>query len=210
MIQGPEHSAHSGNTKQLVIILHGWGADGINLIDLARPWSMALPDAHFCAPNAPHVCEANPLGFQWFSLMDRSPAQMLAGVADAAKHVNEYIDAKLKETGAKKLALVGFSQGTMTALHAGLRRADVACILGYSGALLDTPEMLKDIHKTPTCLIHGEHDDIVPFAAMAQAKQVLSAAGLEIETHARPNLPHSIDMEGVEIGGKFLVKKLLD
>ena len=209
MISGPQQSAASGNTKQLVIILHGWGADGINLIDLARPWGMALTDAHFCAPNAPHVCEANPMGFQWFSLMDRSPAQMLAGVEDAATHVNEFIDAQLAETGAKKLALVGFSQGTMTALHVGLRRDDVDCILGYSGALLASENISSEIsHKPPICLIHGENDDVVPFASMGHAQTILKECGVDVITHARPNLPHSIDMEGVEIGGKFLVEKL--
>ena len=209
MISGPQQTAASGTTKQLVIILHGWGADGVNLIDIARPWGMAMPDAHFCAPNAPHVCEANPMGFQWFSLMDRSPAQMLAGVEDATKYVNEFIDSKLAETGAEKLALVGFSQGTMTALHVGLRRDDVECILGYSGALLASENIKEEVtHQPPICLIHGEDDDVVPFASMGHAADVLSACGVDTVTHARPNLPHSIDMEGVEIGGKFLVEKL--
>lgn len=209
MITGPEQPAKSGDTKQLVIILHGWGADGANLIDLARPWGVVMRDAHFCAPNAPHPCEANPFGFQWFSLLDRSPEQMLSGATDAAKHVNEFIDAKLAETGAKKLALVGFSQGTMTALHVGLRRPDVACILGYSGALLASETTMGDVsHKPPVCLVHGEQDDVVPFASMARAEELLKTSGVDIQTHARPNLPHSIDMEGVEIGGKFLVKQL--
>ena len=209
MLNHQEQPAKSGNTKQLVIILHGWGADGANLIDIARPWGVAMPDAHFWAPNAPHVCEANPFGFQWFSLLDRSPAQMLAGAIDAAEHVNGLIDTKLAETGAEQLALVGFSQGTMTALHVGLRREDVVCILGYSGALLDSPSMAEDItNKPPVCLIHGEEDDVVPFAAMGHAEQSLQACDITIQTHARPNLPHSIDMEGVEIGGQFLMEKL--
>ena len=209
MISGAEQPAQSGNTEQLVIILHGWGADGVNLIDLARPWGIAMPDAHFCAPNAPHVCEANPMGFQWFSLADRSPDQLIAGVEDAAAYVNEFIDAKLAETGASTLALAGFSQGTMTALHVGLRRDDVKCILGYSGALLASENIVDEItNKPPICLVHGEEDDVVPFASMAHAEATLKECGVDIETHARPNLPHSIDMEGVEIGGKFLLEKL--
>lgn len=229
MQNSQEIPATSGTTKQLVIILHGWGADGANLIDIARPWSMVMPDAHFWAPNAPHVCEANPFGFQWFSLADRSPAVMQAGVADAAQHVNAMIDEKLAETGASQLALVGFSQGTMTALHIGLRRADVLCVLGYSGALLDSQEMIEGIldkgeasrpngsstaegepGDIKICLIHGEDDDIVPFAAMAHAQAVLKSCNINITTHPRPNLPHSIDMEGVEIGGRFLVEVLGD
>lgn len=271
MISGHERKARSGNTKQLVVILHGWGADGANLIDLADFWAPMLPDAHFCAPNAHEICEVNPYGFQWFSLMDRSPSAMVAGVTSAAKVVNEFLDAKLDEirsyvsgeasrpsessaseaasqasdsmsrSGDKiKLTLVGFSQGTMTALHVGLRRADVSCILGYSGALLEDEQTLQALVKIkseasranapaaseaasharaggergdktifpPVCLIHGEADDVVPFASMARAEQLLKSNGINLETHKRPNLGHSIDMQGLEIGGRFLKEKL--
>ncbi len=246
MLSGHERPSISGQTKQLVVILHGWGADGANLIDLADAWANVLPDAHFCAPNAHEVCEVNPYGFQWFSLMDRSPARMQAGVANAATHVNDFLDAKLRElnagannfyevsrpneplavphvsdsmsrSGGIQTMLVGFSQGTMTALHVGLRRADVACVLGYSGSLLEDEVSLSKLHGTSNrrapealrvCLIHGEQDDVVPFAAMVRAEGLLKSAGVPVETHARPRLTHSIDMEGVEIGARFLLKSL--
>ncbi len=204
MITGPELPAPSGNTKQIVLILHGWGADGANLIDLGDAWSETLPDAYFIAPNAPHVCEVNPYGYQWFSLMDRTLNLMQAGVQDAAKYVNELIDAlKIKFPGAK-VALVGFSQGTMTALHVALHRTDIACVLGYSGALLDVPTS----SRTPICLIHGEGDEVVPFLAMMDAEAKLKAASINVTTHARPNLGHGIDMQGIEIGRRFLTANL--
>lgn len=206
MISGHERTPRSGNAKQLVVILHGWGADGANLIDLADLWANQMPDAHFCAPNAHEICEVNPYGFQWFSLMDRSPLQMMRGVDAAAIEVNAFLDAKLKEAGAAQLMLVGFSQGTMAALHVGLRREDVSCVLGYSGSLLADESSIRLItHKPDVCLIHGEQDDVVPFASMANAKALLEVQGIEVKTHARPGLGHSIDMEGLAIGGKFLV-----
>ncbi|MDE3060394.1 MAG: phospholipase, partial [Pseudomonadota bacterium] len=116
IITGPVRKPlSSGKPKQLVVLLHGWGADGPNLIDLADMWAEALPDAQFIAPNAPQVCEANPYGYQWFSLMDRQPQHMLEGVRGAAAIVNHFLDEQLKALALdnSKLALVGFSQGTM-------------------------------------------------------------------------------------------------
>lgn len=215
MITGPERKPKSGNkAQQLVIILHGWGADGANLIDLADMWRDFLPDAYFIAPNAPEECEVNPYGYQWFSLMDRTPSVMMAGLACAQKAVNELIDTKLAELDLPidKCALVGFSQGTMTALHVGLRRAEpVACILGYSGALLATEELVTELASSPPIsLIHGEVDDVVPFANLAAAEKTLKDFGLEVQTHPRPGLGHSIDMTGMEIGRKFLVEHLIE
>ena len=198
--------------KQLVILLHGWGADGANLIDLADMFAPVLPDALFTAPNAPTPCEANPFGYQWFSLMDRSPQSMLTGVRAAANVVNDYIDEQLKALSLdnSKLILIGFSQGTMTALQVALhRKPPVAAVVGFSGSLIG-PEALADsiIARPPVCLIHGEADDIVPFAAMKQAADTLKACNVPVETHARPFLGHSIDMEGIQAASKFLQKTL--
>jgi phospholipase/carboxylesterase len=213
MINGPSLPAKSGNTKQIVLILHGWGADGANLIDLAYGWADSLPDAFFIAPNAPHVCEVNPFGYQWFSLMDRTPSTLQAGVKDAATYVNDLIDAlkaQFQTANRQPLtAIVGFSQGTMTALQVALNRDDIACVLGYSGALLEPPLPLRERagvrgKECKICLIHGEADDIVPFASMQDASAKLKAAGMDVKTHARPNLGHGIDMQGMEIGREFL------
>src|SRR5262245_51603610 len=124
-ISGPSRKPRSGGApKQLVILLHGWGADGANLIDLADMFTGVLPDALFVAPNAPYPCEVNPFGYQWFSLNDRNPKNMLEGVRHAADVVNHFIDDQLKALSLTddKVILVGFSQGTMTALHVALRR----------------------------------------------------------------------------------------
>ena len=124
-LSGPTQRPRSGKAKQLVVLMHGWGADGPNLIDLAGVFAPALPDAQFIAPNAPFVCEVNPYGYQWFSLTDRQPQHMLDGVRKAADIFNAFLDEQLKALSLdnSKLALVGFSQGTMTALHVALRRA---------------------------------------------------------------------------------------
>jgi len=202
--------ASGGNAKQLVIILHGWGADGYNLIDLAEIFSRVLPDAHFIAPNAPFICEANPFGFQWFSLMDRQPQHMLAGAGKAASLLNEFIDEQLAELSLKNdnLALVGFSQGTMTALHVALRRTpQIAAIVGFSGALIGTEVLAKEITaRPPVCLIHGAMDEVVPYASLAHATEVLKNHGLNVEPHTRPFLGHSIDMDGMAIAAEFLQK----
>lgn len=198
----------SGKVKQLVVLLHGYGADGANLIDLADFWSRHLPDALFTAPNAPHPCEAGGMGYQWFSLQDRNPARMLAGVSAASQLLDAYLDGLLREYALSnaQLALVGFSQGTMTALHCALRRAEpVACVVGFSGALIG-PEMLLTQIKSrpPVCLVHGDADEVVPFAAMAAAQSALKAANVRVETHARPFVGHSIDLEGIDLADRFL------
>ena len=212
-LSGPFRKPRSGSApKQLVVILHGWGADGPNLIDLADMFAPTLPDAYFVAPNAPHVCEVNPFGYQWFSLQDRQPQHLLAGVRDAAKVVNAFLDEKTKELGLdnSKVVLMGFSQGTMTALQVAMRRTPaIAALVGFSGRLI-APETLSPeiVARPPVCLIHGEADDVVPFGSLAHASEALSSHGVSVETHARPFLGHSIDMEGVALASAFLKKTL--
>lgn len=208
-LSGPIRAPRSGgNAKQLILILHGWGADGANLIDLADVLAPSFPDAHFIAPNGPEVCEVNPYGFQWFSLMDRNPQALLAGVRAAADALNPFIDDTLAAMGLtdKQLALVGFSQGTMTALHVALRRPKpMACVVGFSGALIGAEVLESEIvSRPPVCLIHGEADEVVHFQAMAHAQSALKAAGVTVDTRARPYLGHSIDMEGLQTAEAFL------
>jgi len=200
-----------GKAKQLVIFLHGWGADGPNLIDLADMIAPYLPDAHFIAPNAPFVCEVNPYGFQWFSLMDRNPARMLEGARSAADILNSFIDEQLKALGLdnSNLALVGFSQGTMTGLHVALRRTPpMKAFVGFSGAMVGIEVLKSEIKaEPPICLIHGQMDDVVPYGALKHADEALKSVGITAETHTRPGLGHSIDMEGIRIAGEFLKKE---
>ena len=204
--------ASGGKAKQLVLILHGWGADGANLIDLADLFARVLPDAYFIAPNAPFACEANPYGFQWFSLMDRHPQHILDGARKAADLLNEFIDGQLSELGLdnSRLSLVGFSQGTMLALHLALRRTPaIAAVVGFSGALVGAEVLAKEIAaRPPICLIHGNADDVVPYASLAHATETLEKHGCSVKSHTRPFVGHSIDMEGISIAAEFLKNHL--
>lgn len=208
-ISGPvREPAAGGKPQQLIIILHGWGADGANLIDIASLIAPHLPQAKFIAPNGPYPCEVNPMGYQWFSLLDRNPQAMLAGARHAEAVVNQFIDTQLAAHGLSEenLALVGFSQGTMTSLHTALRRKNPpACVVGFSGALIGAEVLADEIQsRPPVCLIHGDMDDVVPFSAMRMAQSALEANHVPVETHARPRLGHSIDMQGLDIATAFL------
>ena len=199
-------TAPSGNTKHLIILLHGYGASAQDLIGMAPQLAHMLPDCSFASPDAPFPCEMG-FGRQWFGLSDRSPAAMKAGIETAVPLLQDYIDRqkerwKLTEAD---IALVGFSQGTMMALAAApARAAAVAGVVGFSGALI--PSGIPIVSKPPVLLVHGMADDIVPFAAMAHAESKLREAGLAVETLARPGLPHGIDNEGVAAAIGFLHK----
>ena len=210
-LSGPEREPVSGkNPKQLVLLLHGLGADGNDMIDLAPEFAEVLPDAHFISPNAPFPCDMAPFGFQWFSLMSYTAEKMLEGARTAEPILNDFIDESLKRFGLKDkdCALVGFSQGTMMSLHVSIRREKpLAGVLGYSGALVEPPSLKDEVKtKLPICLIHGAMDPVVPFMAMEKAANALNSVGMDVETHSRPMLPHGIDMDGINIGKKFLKK----
>lgn len=153
-----------------------------------------------------------PYGYQWFSLQDRRPAAMLAGVETAAQALDAFLDRELERhgLGPDKLALVGFSQGTMTALYTAPRRpAAVAGVLGFSGALIGSETLSSETTaRPPVMLVHGTADPVVPFQAMATAEQGLSAAGIPVESHARPGLAHGIDDGGLRLGAAFLKRVL--
>lgn len=204
--------AAGGPARSLVVLLHGVGADGDDLIELAPYWADRLPHTAFVSPNAPFPCDLAPYGRQWFSLQDRSPAALLAGARMAAPSLDAFLDAELaaRGLGPDRLALVGFSQGCMMALHCGLRRAAApAAIVGYSGALVGA-ELLpgETVGRPPVLLVHGDADQVVPFQALALAEAGLRAAGVPVETHARPDLDHTIDPEGLALGGGFLARAL--
>lgn len=199
-----------GSAKQLVVFLHGLGADGEDLISLGQVFGQMLPDAQFVSPNASEPCDMAPFGFQWFSLQDRAYTAMLSGVEQAAPVLNHFLDRQLDILGLddQDMALIGFSQGTMMALYTALRRPNCcAAVIGYSGALI-APEMLAAEIKSrpPVCLIHGDDDPVVMFDAMGAAQAGLTAADVSVECHARPGLGHGIDPEGIRIAGEFLKK----
>jgi phospholipase/carboxylesterase len=207
------YSSPSGTTKHLVILAHGLGADGQDLIGLADELAHYLPDTTFISPDAPFSCDMAPYGRQWFSLQSRAEADLEREVKTAQPILNAYIDAKLEEyqLTIDKLALIGFSQGTMTSLYTALRREDsVAGIVGFSGAMVAATKLPREVQsKPPVCLIHGDADPVVPFESMAIAERSLKAADIAVETHRRPGLPHGIDPQGLKIAGEFLQKHLI-
>ena len=195
-----------------IILLHGLGADGADLISLGEEWRDTLPDTEFLAPDAPFPCDMASFGYQWFSLQDQSPEAILAGVKQAAPMVNNYIDEVLKtrELSPRRLALVGFSQGTMMSLYVGLRREEqLACIVGYSGLLVDAENLPAEKKSSPPILLfHGMMDPVIPFFFLDQTEKGLKAAGLSVESYARKGLGHGIDSFGMTEGLSFLKKAL--
>ena len=192
-------------------MLHGYGSNGADLISLAPHWQHALPDALFLAPNAPQRFSAG-RGFQWWPLSALSPVALAAGAAAAAPALDAFIDRKLDQYGLSEanLAIVGFSQGTMMALHIGLRRkGQVAGIVGYSGMLTDAADLShRGITKPPVLLIHGADDPIVPVASLNTAKRELERLGITVTSHISNGLGHSIDPVGLRLGGEFIAEAL--
>lgn len=213
-LSGPEKPNASGKPpQQLVVFLHGLGADGNDLIGLSSLFAQVLPDAYFISPNAPFPCDMAPFGYQWFSLLDRREDKVLTGVQSTYPILSHFLDTQLKRFNLKEnqLLLIGFSQGTMMSLYTSLRRHEAcAGVLGFSGALVGGDLLINELRsKPPVCLVHGTHDEIVPFSAMRQAESVLRSFNIAIETHARPGLGHGIDPEGIEIGKAFLKNSLV-
>jgi phospholipase/carboxylesterase len=208
-LSGPSRQpAAGGKPRRLVILLHGLGADGNDLIGLAPYWARLLPTAEFLSPNAPFPCDMAPHGYQWFSSQDRSPEAVLGGVRAAAPVLDAFIDDALAERDLRDgdLVLVGFSQGTMMSLFVGLRREEpVAGIVGFSGRLL-APELLaSELRSRPRILLaHGTEDPLVPYSSLAAAETVLEAAGVPVETVTCFGIGHSIDEEGLRRAGFFL------
>jgi len=212
-LAGPRFGpAAGGAARRLVVLLHGVGADGNDLIALAPALGQVLPDALFVAPDAPEPCDMAPFGRQWFSLRDMSPPALAGGVRATAPVLDAWLDSLLAETGlpAAALALIGFSQGAMMALHVAPRRAEpVGAVLAYSGALVDGGALPADMRaRPPVLLVHGEDDPVVPFAAMAAAERTLAEAGVPVQAVARPGLAHGIDEDGLRAGAGFLAEHL--
>jgi len=207
------HPPASGlKPKQLIVLLHGYGSNGQDLISLAPYWQGAVPNAIFISPDAPFACEMapSPTMRQWFSLAEYTPDKLLEGTEQAEPHLQRFIDQQLEEHNLsdEALALVGFSQGTMMSLYSGPRRkGQIAGILGYSGALIGG-ESLGNHNKPPVHLIHGENDSVVPVEAYHKAYKVLHEKGFKVGGHTTTGLGHSIDESGIKSGSDFLSKIL--
>jgi phospholipase/carboxylesterase len=209
LIDGPRLPALSGKARQLVVFLHGYGADGNDLIGIGKQWSKFLPDAAFASPHAPEPCGGAPMGRQWFGLTFRDPGERWRGVVQARPALDAFLDAELARHGLSEsqMALVVFSQGTMMALHVGLRRkSSPAAIVGYSGALEGVEHLSEVTAKPPVLLIHGDQDEVIPVQALFHAGQALGAAGIPAEWHMSQGIGHGIDGEGLMHGLGFLAK----
>jgi len=198
-----------GPPTSIVLLLHGYGSNGADLISLAPHWRQALQGTLFLAPNAPQRCGP---GYQWWPLTTLTPQALAAGAASAALAVDAFIDRKLSQYGLTDadLAIVGFSQGTMMALHVGLRRkAKVAGIVGYAGMLTSTADLSHALPtKPPVLLIHGSADPVVPVAALHAAKATLEKLGVEVSAHVSSGIGHSVDPVGLRLGGDFVARVL--
>ena len=212
-ITSPRLAPASGTAKQLVVFLHGYGADGDDLIEIGRQWQRWLPDAAFVAPHAPELLPGQPAGRQWFALTFRDPHERWRGVNHAAPGLESVLEAELArvQLPASKLALVGFSQGAMMALHLGLRRLQApAAIVGYSGLLVveegKGPESLAGQvrAKPPVLLVHGDRDEVIPLDALFMSADALAAADVPCEWHLSVGVGHGIDAEALRHGGLFL------
>jgi phospholipase/carboxylesterase len=215
-LDGPRLAPRSGPARQLVVFLHGYGADGNDLIEIGRAWQQVLPQAAFVSPHAPEPCGQAPVGRQWFPLTFRDPNERWIGVNKAAPALERFLEAEIarNKLPPSALALVGFSQGTMMALHIGLRRPVApAAIVGYSGILVLPPELNAEAFaaeiksRPPVLLVHGDGDDLIPVQALFQAAQGLAALEVPVEWHLSAGIGHGIDAEGLRHGGEFLARR---
>lgn len=212
-LEGPSHPPASGlPPKKLIILLHGYGADGNDLIGLAEPLSPLLPDAVFHAPNAPYPCDGNPFGYQWFGISQLDPQLMAAGTRGAAPFAEAFLDSMLQTYGLTEAdtALVGFSQGTMMSLHVGLRREKpVAGIVGFSGVLAGGDTLKDEIRsRPPVLLVHGDADELIPVQLMDRTEKALKACGVPVDSHIARGVGHGIDQTGLQLCAQFLLHVL--
>jgi len=207
LLNGPRLPAARGRATHLMVLCHGYGADGNDLIGLAPHWQRLLPTLAFAAPNAPERCPGG-AGHQWFPITRLDPEETRRGVISAASALEDFLDAELKrlDLPPQRLMLAGFSQGTMMSLHVGLRRAvKPAAILGYSG-MLAAPESLPELDHDapPILLVHGDADTVIPVQALFAAAGALGRAGALLQWHISRGMGHSIDPDGLRLGAMLL------
>ena len=198
--------------KSAVILCHGYGGDGKDISILGNYWRAHLPDTIFICPDAPEQCVASPSGFQWFDLMDQAPEQVLAKSLIAESKLNKLIN-EVKEKNnllANQIVISGFSQGCMISLQTGIKRKDkINSIVGFSGRIIDTEHLGKNIVSKPNIiLMHGDLDQIVPVNSLLEAKDFFNKNNYEIETKIFKNCEHRIPSEGSSLGLQFIKKNL--
>ena len=204
--------AKSGTAKSLVIFLHGYGADGADLLGLADPMGDHLPDTVFVAPDAPEPCRMNPMGYQWFPVpwIDGStPVEMGASLEKSRDLLRAFFDHIATETGIapEKTALIGFSQGTMLSLDMGpMQDPSFAGIVGFSGRLMEVERLQSAKSYPPIQLIHGDQDEMVAYSEMAKAEAALKEAGFDVESYTSNGVGHGIAPDGLSIA----LQRLLD
>ncbi len=222
-LDGPRLPPSRGPATGLVVFLHGYGADGNDLIELGRQWRALLPQAAFVSPHAPERCIGAPMGRQWFALSSRGPddpagaEERWNGALKARVAIDAFLDAELKRLGLddSKLALVGFSQGAMMAMHVGLRRNRApAAIVGYSGLLVGAERLgeatARDARGAPPPILlsHGDQDPLIPVEAMFNALEAFAGAKIPAQWHLSLGVGHGIDEGGLTHGGLFLGQAL--
>lgn len=208
-------AATSGVAKSVVVFVHGYGADGADLLGLADPLAPQLRNTVFVAPNAPERCTGNPFGFQWFPipwLDGSSEVEAAAGLMAAADDLNAFLDQVMSDEGVgpEAVALVGFSQGSMISLHIAPRRAlPLAGVVAFSGRLLKPERLGAEARvKPPVLLIHGDADEVVPFADMGLAGDALISAGFDTYGHVMRGTGHGIAPDGLSVALAFLKDRL--
>ncbi|WP_102107798.1 alpha/beta hydrolase [Oceaniglobus roseus] len=207
--------APKGQAERLVVLLHGYGADGADLLGLAEPLGPHLPGTAFLAPNAPERCTVNPMGFQWFPIPwidGSSQEEAEAGMQAAVGDLNAWLAATLEDEGIgpERLILLGFSQGTMMSLHVAPRLGDeIAGVVGFSGRLLQ-PELLADevVSRPPVLLIHGDQDEVVPPQSLPEAASALQEAGFDVYAHVMKGTGHGIAPDGLSVALAFMREQL--
>ncbi len=213
-LSGPMLAPKTGKAKRLMVLLHGYGSDGNDLIGLARYWQSALPEMLFVAPNAPEKCPMNPAGYQWFDLDLNREISRLSGSKNARPVLEEFLDQLWQQTGfdASNTFLVGFSQGAMMALDVGLRlKKQPLGIISFSGGLIGEDDWESDIKiKPPVCLVHGEGDDVVPVSLSINSKTRLEKIEIKTAMQIEPGLGHTISVEGLGFALAFMRELLLE
>ncbi len=206
----------SGETRSIVVFLHGYGANGPDLLGLADPLADHLPDTLFVAPDAPESVPGLPNGFQWFPIPwidGSSEEEAERGLLAASEDLNAFLDALMVDEDVlpEQVVLFGFSQGTMMALHVAPRREDeIAGIVAFSGRLL-RPELLADevVSRPPVLLVHGDADDVVPPQSLPEAAEALQAAGWkDVYAHVMKGTGHGIAPDGLQVALAFMADKL--
>ena len=216
VLNSQRKEAVSGETRSVVVFLHGYGANGADLLGLADPLGEHLPDTLFVAPDAPEDCAGAPMGFQWFPIPwidGSSEEEAERGMTSAIADLNAFLDALMVDEDVlpEQVVLFGFSQGTMMALYVAPRREDeVAGVVGFSGRLLAPEDLVDDVVvRPPILLVHGDEDDVVPVQSLPEAADALQKAGFEdVFAHIMKGTAHGIAPDGLSVALAFMRDKL--